>query len=90
MCTYAAPGNFRLTRKAYLKNNQGAAIKQKLTQSINQQISADPRFDRVESLSVLGGAGGGNAQNPTVYAINLSVRLAGSTMVVPIAFTVTV
>jgi hypothetical protein len=43
-------------------------------------ISADPRFDRIETLDVK--VGGGSA------IINLIIRMAGSGTIVPISFTI--
>lgn len=59
-------------------------IKNALIASINEEIQADPRFDRIESLSV-----DRNASTTAVgYDVNLVVRLMGSNTLIPISFTV--
>lgn len=65
------------------KNAEFEDVKAKISDSIVAQIQADPRYDRVESLSV--------EQNDTTVAINLVVRLAGGgDKVIPISFTVNI
>ena len=67
------------------KNNDINAIKALITSSLLTQVDLDPRFDRVETLSVSYLAG---ANSPTLIVIEMSVRLAGSSQVIPISFTV--
>jgi hypothetical protein len=69
------------------KNVDKDAIKEVLIESISDQINRDPRFDRVESLSVVYGVPD-TANAPSVYIIQLQVRLAGSEQVIPISFDV--
>ena len=57
-----------------------------ITESINDQINADPRFDRVEQLSVDYLVNDSTSQGVGAFVINLSVRLAGGTQVIPISF----
>src|SRR5690606_31740561 len=71
------------------KNNDIGNIVTKMTDSLNAQIEADERFERIESLDVRyrndlpGGA--------NVIMINMAVRLAGGgDKVIPISFTINV
>jgi hypothetical protein len=63
-----------------LKGNQPNQVKQALITSINDMVSADTRFDRVETLDVKVDRG--------VVSISLVVRMAGTGTLVPISFTV--
>jgi hypothetical protein len=58
----------------------GDAAKQAIIQSINQQILADIRFDRLDYLTVQSVSGG--------YLVSLGVILTGGTTVIPISFSV--
>lgn len=69
------------------KNTNLSQVKQTLTDSINEQIALDPRFDRIESLSVRYGSRASNS-GAALFAIEMQVRLAGGGQVVPISFTV--
>lgn len=65
-------------------SNQSDDVKNALIKSINQQISQDGRFDRVESLSVVR-----NTNTEAVaYDVVLVVKLNGSATLLPITFTV--
>lgn len=70
------------------KNQNLDELKSILTDSINKQIEIDPRFDRVESISVTYLADNVSNQGVAAMSITLSVRLAGGTTVIPISFTV--
>lgn len=59
-----------------------------LIDSINSQIEADGRFDRVEDLSVDYLVNNATNQGVGAIAISLSVRLAGGSQTIPISFTV--
>jgi hypothetical protein len=65
-------------------NTDETDAKNALITSISEQIQADPRFDRIESLSVERNLAG----SAVAYNINLVVRLAGSNTLIPISFTV--
>lgn len=70
-------------------NQNISQLKNVLTSSIVEQIAADDRFDRIERLNIrqlLTNDDLGTA--PSGFAIELSVRLAGSGRVIPISFTV--
>jgi len=62
----------------------GEDVKGALVKAINEQITADGRFDRVQSLDV--------TRNPSpmavAYDVTLVVKLAGSKTFLPITFTV--
>lgn len=59
-----------------------------LIQSINAQIEADSRFDRVEHLSVDYLVNSITSQGVAAMAISLTVKLAGGGQSIPISFTV--
>jgi hypothetical protein len=66
------------------KNTNAIEIQRLLTDSIVQQIGADSRFERVNSINVapIAGASG--------FTISMSVKLAGGSTVIPISFTVSI
>lgn len=66
-------------------NSNSDDAKNILVQSINTQIQADSRFDRIETISVQPTAGN---LGPVAYNVDLVVRLAGSNTLIPISFTV--
>jgi len=70
------------------RNNDLDGTKALLVESINGQIEADSRFDRVESINVdtLVGA---DPNAPVGVSISLVVKLAGGSQSIPISFTVT-
>lgn len=70
------------------KNQNIDDLKSLLIESLTNQIQADPRFDRIESLDVQYLVNGATNQSVAALGITLSVRLAGGTTVVPISFTV--
>lgn len=70
------------------KNNNIDGLRDLLTQSINTQIQADSRFDRIENISVDYLVNSKTGQGVAAMIITLSVRLAGGTQVIPISFTV--
>ena len=76
--------SFGLVNVVGATSDQAEEIKAALVDSVNQQISQDARFDRVQSLSVI--------KNPSTtavaYDIQLVVKLAGSATLLPITFTV--
>ena len=65
------------------RNINEGDIKNALIDNINQQIQADSRFDRIESINVER-----VAASTVAYSINLVVRLAGSHTLLPISFAV--
>ena len=67
------------------KNNDISAVQTVITSSLLSQVAQDSRFDRVESLYVNYVAGG---NSPSVVVIEMQVRLAGSTQIIPITFSV--
>ena len=70
------------------KNSNIDSIRDLLAQSINTQIQADSRFDRIENISVDYLVNNKTGQGVGAMVITLSVRLAGGTQVIPISFTV--
>jgi hypothetical protein len=64
------------------RNSNTSVIKDLLTKSINDMISSDPRFDRVEQLIVY--------VDKTINAavIKLTVRMAGTGSLIPISFSI--
>jgi hypothetical protein len=64
------------------------ALKNILIESIDEQIRIDSRFERVESIDVRYTANGPN--DPAAFTVALQVRLAGSSNVIPISFSVTI
>ena len=70
------------------KNNDPTAIKTLITQSINKQVASDPRFDRIETLSVQYLVNNQTNTGVAAYAISMSVRLAGGSTVIPISFSI--
>lgn len=76
--------NFGLVNVIGTNTQDPTGIKTLLTNSITSQIQADSRFARVEGIDIrLSGPAS------TAYTINLAVRLAGGSTVVPISFTIT-
>ena len=67
------------------KNNNISNVQTAITNSLLNQVGQDSRFDRVESLNVSYLAG---ANSPSMLVIDMSVRLAGGTSVIPISFSV--
>ena len=70
------------------KNVEKDAMKELLVESVNEQISLDPRYDRIESIDVRYGVPSGN-EGASIYAIQMQVRLSGGDTVIPISFTIT-
>jgi len=70
------------------KNLNIDATKELIIESINSQIEADGRFDRVEDLVVEYLVNDKTNQGVGAIAISLTVRLAGGTQTIPISFTV--
>lgn len=62
-------------------------IKELIVASISDQVAADPRFDRLETLTV-DYLVGTTSTSAAGLAISLTVRLAGSQTILPISFTV--
>ena len=67
-----------------------SALQNLLTQSLTDQVSQDSRFDRIESLSVDYLVNPLSATSVAAILIQLDVRLAGGTNVVPISFSVNI
>lgn len=78
--------NYGIINLTGTTNLNEASAKATLINSINSQIQADPRFDRVESLTVERH----KDTTTTAYLVNLVVRLAGGNTLLPISFTVAV
>ncbi len=70
------------------KNLNIDETKNLIVESINSQIEADSRFDRVEDLAVEYLVNSTTNQGVGAIAISLTVRLAGGTQTIPISFTV--
>lgn len=66
--------------------NQSEEAKNALVKAINSQISADSRFDRIQSLDVTRNA----SITAVAYDVALVVKLAGSNTFLPITFTVNI
>ena len=64
------------------------SVRELIIDSITSQVTEDERYDRIESLDVTYMVGSASSNAVTAMGINLSVRLAGGTRVVPISFTV--
>ena len=59
-----------------------------ISSSIKEQVARDPRFDRVENLSVNYLVNDLTNEGVAAFVINLSVRMAGGSQVIPISFAV--
>jgi hypothetical protein len=70
------------------KNNDLDSIRTSIVENLNNQIQIDPRFDRIETLNVQGVTAGSGYGSPNAILIDMSVRLAGGSTVIPITFTV--
>lgn len=70
-----------------LNNADTNDIRDLLSSSIRDQVESDPRFDRLESISVDYIVGTTN-NSPSGFSISIVARLAGSSTVVPISFSV--
>lgn len=80
--------SFGLANVLGLKNSDINEVRELLTQSVVSQIQADSRFDRVENISVDYVMNNTTGQGVGAMFIQMSVRLAGGTQVIPISFTV--
>lgn len=80
--------NFGLVNVTGMVTQDVESIKKLLIESIDEQIRLDSRFERVESINVKYVVSG--ATDPTAFIIQMQVRLAGSSNVVPISFSVAV
>lgn len=67
------------------KNNSLSTIKTAITNSLVTQVAQDSRFDRIETLNVNYVAG---STGPSAFVIDMMVRLAGGSQVIPISFSV--
>jgi len=63
------------------KSSDPATLRQTLIDSINDMINTDQRFDRIEQLEVISNA-------PNAIAISMIVRMAGTSTLVPLSFTI--
>lgn len=79
--------NYGILNVIGMPNVVQTEIRSLLVDSINSQIQADTRFDRIESLSI--NERTGTPFHPVAFDIQLVVRLAGSNTLIPISFTVT-
>jgi hypothetical protein len=70
------------------KNLNIDAIRELIIESINSQIEADARFDRIEDLAVDYLVNNTTNEGVGAIAISLTVRLAGGTQAIPISFTI--
>lgn len=64
------------------------SVKSILTNSIVDQIQNDTRFDRVENLTIEYALSDLTTNGASAMVINLTVRLAGGSQVIPISFTI--
>lgn len=80
--------NFGLVNVLGNKNINVRDVRQTLIESINSQIQADSRFDRVESLSVEYLVDNNTNQGVGAIVVSMSVRLAGGSKIIPISFTI--
>jgi len=67
------------------KNNDISTVKTAIVNSLTNQVAQDSRFDRIEALTVDYVA---QANSPSALVVEMNVRLAGSSQVVPISFSV--
>lgn len=70
------------------KNLNIDTTKELIVESINSQIEADGRFDRVEDLAIDYLVNSGTNEGVGAIAISLTVRMAGGNQTIPISFTV--
>lgn len=70
------------------KNNNIEDLKNTIIASLNTQIEADARFDRIETLNVQYLVNSQSNEGVAAVSINLTVRMAGGSRVIPISFTV--
>lgn len=82
--------DFGMINIAGSANYDISTLRAAIVESISEQISADDRFDRIESLDVEYFATNDASFPGTAFLISLAVRLAGSSAVVPITFTINV
>jgi len=80
--------NYGLVNMVGMTNADLGALRDILVQSLTSQIASDSRFDRVEHISVTSIANSTNPGGPSGLLVQLSVRLAGGSNIVPISFTV--
>lgn len=69
-------------------NSDITGIQSLITESLTNQVAADSRFDRIESLEVDYLVNQATNQGVAAIAISMTVRLAGGNTVVPISFTI--
>jgi hypothetical protein len=69
-------------------NSDIDAKKNLIIDSLNAQIAADSRYDRIESLNVNYLINNDTNEGVAAIAIEMAVRLAGGTSVIPISFTI--
>ncbi len=65
-------------------------LREALMESIRGQIEADSRFDRIETLDAVYLVTNDDSFPGTAFVISMAVRLAGSSAVIPISFTVNI
>jgi len=82
--TLARHPEFGLVNIGGIKTNNLIALQEHLTRSITQQIDIDPRFERLEQLSVQ------YVSDLHGFIVALQVRLSGSSVAIPISFSVSV
>ena len=80
--------NFGLFPVQGTKNASSDAAKAQIVNSINNAIEQDPRFDRIENLTVTYITASPEKGNASMFFINLRVRLANGGTIIPITFTV--
>lgn len=83
-------GSYGLVSIAGEKNQNPAQIRQAIAESVSDQILNDPRFDRLDYLSVESIAGAdGKPNQPSGYKVSVGVVLSGGgNNVIPISFRV--
>ena len=76
--------SFGLVNTVGLNNYQSADIQSLLVKNIEQQIEADPRFERIEQITVK------YISTLPGFYVNLAVRLAGTQTPIPITFSINI
>ena len=81
---------FGLVNISGITNSDIADLTQILADSITEQVQADVRFDRIESLDIEYTVNRQNPDAPAGFRVSMSVRLAGSEQAIPISFSINI
>jgi hypothetical protein len=81
--------SFGFTAVQGLTNSNIKGIKDILTNSIQQSIKNDDRFDRIETLTI-NYIGGKDLTTANAFNISMEVKMAGGSQVIPLSFTVNI